>query len=728
MIGKVNVAFRYFFSVRLGTGLPATGVAPGDFTVTVRNPQNTATMAAPTVVEVGGGLYYFDISATFSNTHGAGQYGVTIAVDSTTPRVRDTGGQTVDFYAQDIDDLAVPGDAMDLVADAVDASAVATSGAQEIRDEILDDATRFSGADIGATLADTNEMQGKLPTNNIMGSLVKTGKDDEIDAILADTAAMQPLIDQSLSTTESNIRGTDNRDLTEIAGASFAAADNLHNAKIQRDAIQSDISDIQNNTRFSASIPILERPLSGTAAYKIRVNLEDTSGNPEDPDASTINVNVTNQAGASRNLNLSSTTMTKLAVGRYEVTYNVASSHALEQLLFEFSYAENTIAFTRDRSSTVVDATEVGFTAADRADLQNVLADTNETQGKLPTNNIMGSSVKADKDTAIDAILADTAVIEPIVSANLDAQVSTRATQAQILSDATPLPGANIDAAISSRATPADVTAAQNAIIARLNQLNVAAESTVVAGSTATNIRTGLTQADDFFNSMQLVVINMAGVVVRNVNDYANANGEFTVDILPFTPAPGDVVIVLARTGSVLADIPSIVSGVWSEGVPGGYGIGSAGFILGTLLDAAVSTRATPTEVKTQADQALIDYDPPTFTEMDDGHTAIIAAVNTRAVPGDAMTLTAGERAAVVSAIWAHVVDGNTLGLTAEETLDLSRKVLNNRLELADGDTNNWTLYNDDDSTPLLRYSVTDKSGAQIVQPSLFPSRRTRGV
>jgi hypothetical protein len=45
--------------------------------------------------------------------------------------------------------------------------------------------------DIDAILVDTNEMQTKLPTNNIMGSSVKTDKDDDIDAILVDTAEMQ---------------------------------------------------------------------------------------------------------------------------------------------------------------------------------------------------------------------------------------------------------------------------------------------------------------------------------------------------------------------------------------------------------------------------------------------------------------------------------------------------------------------------------------------------------
>jgi hypothetical protein len=153
MAGKVNEAFRFFFSVALGDGSPATGIVSGDFTVTVRNPQDTATMAAPTVTEVANGQYYFDILAAFTNTHGAGQYGVTIAVDSTTPKAKDVGGVTIPYFARDVDDVAQPGDAMDLVADSVDASAVATSGAQEIRDEILADSTPFNGANIDAAIS-----------------------------------------------------------------------------------------------------------------------------------------------------------------------------------------------------------------------------------------------------------------------------------------------------------------------------------------------------------------------------------------------------------------------------------------------------------------------------------------------------------------------------------------------------------------------------------------------
>ena len=46
----------------------------------------------------------------------------------------------------------------------------------------------------------------------------------------------------------------------------------------------------------------------------------------------------------------------------------------------------------------------------------------------------------------------------------LDAAVSTRTTQDQILSDATPFPGARIDAAVTTRATPTNVTDARDSI------------------------------------------------------------------------------------------------------------------------------------------------------------------------------------------------------------------------------------------------------------------------
>lgn len=98
------------------------------------------------------------------------------------------------------------------------------------------------------------------------------------------------------------------------------------------------------------------------------------------------------------------------------------------------------------------------------------------------------------------------------------------------------------------------------------------------------------------------------------------------------------------------------------------------------------------------------------------------------AAPGDAMELTPAAVTAIRNAIMTHVVNANPLGFTLEETLDLVRKLLNNRLELEDGDTDNWILYDDDDVTPLLRYDVRDKTGAAVFVPDGAPARRNRGA
>lgn len=61
---------------------------------------------------------------------------------------------------------------------------------------------------------------------------------------------------------------------------------------------------------------------------------------------------------------------------------------------------------------------------------------------------------------------------------------------------------------------------------------------------------------------------------------------------------------------------PTIIAdAVWDEMVGGHTAIGTFG--------EEVQTHATPTEVKTQVDQALIDYDPPTKTELDTAENAI---------------------------------------------------------------------------------------------------------
>jgi len=97
-----------------------------------------------------------------------------------------------------------------------------------------------------------------------------------------------------------------------------------------------------------------------------------------------------------------------------------------------------------------------------------------------------------------------------------------------------------------------------------LGETLVATRTTAIAGSSPTEIRTNLAEADGFWDNLQVVVINAAGVSARTINSYANANGALTVSTLPFTPAVNDPVIIIPRhAGSTSPG--AIADAVWDE-------------------------------------------------------------------------------------------------------------------------------------------------------------------
>ena len=95
--------------------------------------------------------------ATFDSTGYADDTYVVEVTCASADNVPQSGEIKVGDYVDNIDasiaSRAAPGDAMDLVTDAVDAAAVATSGANEIRDSILSDGTAFPGARIDAAIS-----------------------------------------------------------------------------------------------------------------------------------------------------------------------------------------------------------------------------------------------------------------------------------------------------------------------------------------------------------------------------------------------------------------------------------------------------------------------------------------------------------------------------------------------------------------------------------------------
>lgn len=284
-------------------------------------------------------------------------------------------------------------------------------------------------------------------------------------------------------------------------------------------------------------------------------------------------------------------------------------------------------------------------------------------------------------DEHLDDILADTAAMQPLV----DVAVSTRATQADILSDATPFAGANIDAAISSRAAPGDEMALVDDAITSskydestaypLVQADTGASAVARTGADADtletlsdeiasvqsdtdDIQTRLPAAlvggrmDSDVGNMQADTVDASAIAVNAIGASELAQSAvdeirdgILADSTPFNganidaavstrAAPGDEMNLaddaitnakydettafpiesvdsgsteLARTGADgdtletisdqidgLPTAAAIVSDVWSEALPGAYGVGEAGKIVGDNLDAAISSRAAP--------------------------------------------------------------------------------------------------------------------------------------
>lgn len=95
----------------------------------------------------------------------------------------------------------------------------------------------------------------------------------------------------------------------------------------------------------------------------------------------------------------------------------------------------------------------------------------------------------------------------------------------------------------------------------------------------------------------------------------------------------------------------------------------------------------------------------------------------------DAVTLLAGNRYKfLTSGEYGDIID--TVGLLSDNmeirTL-LIRKILTNKLELSDGDTANWVLYDNDDTSVLATWDVTDKIDGPIEEQPYSNSNRTRG-
>jgi hypothetical protein len=110
----------------------------------------------------------------------------------------------------------------------------------------------------------------------------------------------------------------------------------------------------------------------------------------------------------------------------------------------------------------------------------------------------------------------------------------------------------------------------------------------------------------------------------------------------------------------------------WATALPDAYAVNSAGEIVGSQIKVAAATAALAAA------------------------NAVIAAAAAETAAADALV-----------------------------QATLARKARTNREELLEGSVNNYTLYDDDNVTPLRVHSVTDKNGNSIVLPVGTPAHRS---
>lgn len=110
---KDTSGFRAWFTALQSNGTLRVGLIAADFTITVVNQNdNASTLASASESSVKAGLYTFQIPSSFLTTHGVGEYGILIEVNtfgaSGPPQVRTAFADVLKVSQKDLNDIPDP--------------------------------------------------------------------------------------------------------------------------------------------------------------------------------------------------------------------------------------------------------------------------------------------------------------------------------------------------------------------------------------------------------------------------------------------------------------------------------------------------------------------------------------------------------------------------------------------------------------------------------------------
>jgi hypothetical protein len=283
-----------------------------------------------------------------------------------------------------------------------------------------------------------------------------------------------------------------------------------------------------------------------------------------------------------------------------------------------------------------VDVTHLGGAAQSATDLKD-FAD----EGYDPATNKVQGVALTDTLTTYTGNTPQTGDSFARLGAPAGASVSADIAAIEGQTDDIGVAGAGLTAIPWNAAWDAQVESeVDDALVGRNLDKLVLLSSTADSGSTTTLIDTALTQADADWWKGRLIVFTSGTLLGQCaiVTDF-NAGTDTLTFAPPVTVAVGTHTYVILPSISVWDDTLAehLLSGStgaalnaagaagdpWSTALPGAYGAGTAGKIVGDNVNATISSRATPANVAAE----LATYDGPTFAELDARTDAIDAAL-----------------------------------------------------------------------------------------------------
>jgi hypothetical protein len=406
------------------------------------------------------------------------------------------------------------------------ADALALSGDTTAADnaEAFFDGTGYAGTNNVIPLVTTATNLTNAPTAGDFTATMKASINTEADTALADVGA-----------TSARMGYVDNLNISGNVASS------------------AEVTSIQNNTRVVRVVPdVIERPDSGTTAYRIELLLYDDVGNMEAPDSAPT-IALVNQAGTDRSARLDSTTMALVSTGRYRAVYTADPADTLEQLVWSFSVVEGGNTRLYGNTSLIVDTSAVDFTAADRTKLEAVHA-------KLPSKTYITGTANSDGDIQLDeatgALAKGTGItgFNDLSAGQVNAEADTALADVGLTTTVT----GRIDAAISSRM--ATYTQPSGFLAATFPSGTIANTTNITGGviTTVTNLTNAPTVGD--FTAVMKTSLNAATPAVT-VSDKTGFS---------LAPTGLDLVMVAGKT------LPNAVKfiGASAAGVVSGAGSG----------------------------------------------------------------------------------------------------------------------------------------------------------